>query len=153
MAVPFRAKDEAKEQTEFGHPDVMMGFTFVSWYRRGLRFKDFEEVLTLLLRSNMSESEAKNIYSTWIKELDLECNAQVDGVPIPRNLESINMEDKELVRDVLYPVFKRHMSVINFWLFKKVFPVQAKHFPYTVTSTAWDLCRKPNQRLNSKSSS
>lgn len=36
MAVPFRAKDVAAELTEFGHPDVAIGFTHLSYYYSGL---------------------------------------------------------------------------------------------------------------------
>lgn len=35
MAVPFRAKDVAAELTEFGHPDVAIGFTQLSYYYSG----------------------------------------------------------------------------------------------------------------------
>lgn len=35
MAVPFRAKDVAAEMTEFGHPDVAIGLTQLSYYYSG----------------------------------------------------------------------------------------------------------------------
>lgn len=35
MAVPFRAKDVAADMTEFGHPDVAVGFTQLSYYYSG----------------------------------------------------------------------------------------------------------------------
>lgn len=35
MAVPFRAKDVAADMTEFGHPDVAIGFTQLSYYYSG----------------------------------------------------------------------------------------------------------------------
>lgn len=35
MAVPFKAKDVAAELTEFGHPDVALGFTHLSYYYSG----------------------------------------------------------------------------------------------------------------------
>jgi hypothetical protein len=36
MAVPFRAKDVAAENTEFGHPDVAIALTQVSYYYSGI---------------------------------------------------------------------------------------------------------------------
>lgn len=35
MAIPFKAKDVAAEMTEFGHPDVALGFTHLSYYYSG----------------------------------------------------------------------------------------------------------------------
>lgn len=35
MAIPFKAKDVAAENTEFGHPDVAVCFTQMSYYRSG----------------------------------------------------------------------------------------------------------------------
>lgn len=35
MAVPFKAKDVAAEMTEFGHADVAIGFTLLSYYYSG----------------------------------------------------------------------------------------------------------------------
>lgn len=35
MAIPFRAKDVAAEMTEFGHPDVAICFTQLSYYYSG----------------------------------------------------------------------------------------------------------------------
>lgn len=36
MAIPFKAKDVAAEMTEFGHPDVALCFTQLSYYYSGL---------------------------------------------------------------------------------------------------------------------
>lgn len=36
MAVPFKAKDVASEMTEFGHPDVAICFTLLSYYYKGI---------------------------------------------------------------------------------------------------------------------
>lgn len=35
MAIPFKAKDVAAELTEFGHPDVSLCFTYLSYYYSG----------------------------------------------------------------------------------------------------------------------
>lgn len=37
MAIPFKAKDVATEMTEFGHPDVAICFTQLSYYYSGLK--------------------------------------------------------------------------------------------------------------------
>lgn len=38
MAIPFKAKDVAAEMTEFGHPDVAICMTQLSYYYSGLKF-------------------------------------------------------------------------------------------------------------------
>lgn len=38
MAIPFKAKDVAAEMTEFGHPDVAVCFTLMSYYYSGETF-------------------------------------------------------------------------------------------------------------------
>lgn len=41
MAIPFKAKDVAAENTEFGHPDVAICFTQISYYYSGKIFEHF----------------------------------------------------------------------------------------------------------------
>lgn len=41
MAIPFKAKDIAAEMTEFGHPDVAICFTQLSYYYSGKFKKEF----------------------------------------------------------------------------------------------------------------
>lgn len=38
MAIPFKAKDVAADMTEFGHPDVALCFTQLSYYYSGMNF-------------------------------------------------------------------------------------------------------------------
>ncbi|CAF2162823.1 unnamed protein product [Rotaria magnacalcarata] len=39
IAIPFRGKDLPSENSEFSHPDIMMGFTILSYLYRGLDLK------------------------------------------------------------------------------------------------------------------
>lgn len=41
MAIPFKAKDVATEMTEFGHPDVAICYTQLSYYYSGNIYKKF----------------------------------------------------------------------------------------------------------------
>lgn len=50
MAIPFKAKDVASELTEFGHPDVAVCFTQISYYYSGSLFSIFLKQNTI--RSN-----------------------------------------------------------------------------------------------------
>jgi hypothetical protein len=42
----------------------------------------------------------------------------------------------------LFPQFRHHMLVINFWLESFVFPREAKQFHYRIVSSAWDLSKQ-----------
>ena len=50
MAVPFRGKDTPMERADFGHPDVAIVLTHLSYYYSGLEGKQVKESLELLKR-------------------------------------------------------------------------------------------------------
>ena len=54
MAVPFRAKDVAADNTEFGHPDVAILLTQLSYYYSGLNPK---QMMQCLNRMNDEEQD------------------------------------------------------------------------------------------------
>jgi hypothetical protein len=135
MAVPYRAKDVAAERTEFGHADVALSLTFAHYYQAGLSMKQLRDVFERLKR--MSESEAKMKYRTWVAELP---DSDKNGIA---SYEGVNIEDGGLFETKLFPVFRKHMLVIRFWLFKLILPIQAKQFPKKLLATAPDLCRSP----------
>ena len=57
-----------------------------------------------------------------------------------RKWSGVNLDNRQMVLQRLYPLFQRHRGVVDFWLDEVVFPVEAKCFPQKITSTAWDLC-------------
>jgi hypothetical protein len=65
MAVPFRAKDKASKNTEFGHADVALCLTYISYHRSGLDKVMFDNVVELLLR----EEDAAAVFSDWMEYL------------------------------------------------------------------------------------
>lgn len=48
MAIPFKAKDKAAEMTEFGHPDVALCFTQLSYYYSGSVFDGCSKPIPLI---------------------------------------------------------------------------------------------------------
>lgn len=48
MAIPFKAKDVAAEMTEYGHPDVAIGFTQLSYYYSGCLLDDLVAVFIFI---------------------------------------------------------------------------------------------------------
>ncbi|XP_055325640.1 uncharacterized protein LOC129579505 [Sitodiplosis mosellana] len=131
MAVPFKAKDVAAEMAEFGHPDVAVCFTQMSYYYSGLSDAELFQVFNILEDS----SDKANIYAKWISGIP---NDQVDA-----SIESysgINLDDPDQRNDVLFPLFRRNMNVIDFWLSNVVYPQELKIFKKKLMCTAWDLC-------------
>jgi hypothetical protein len=61
MAVPFRAKDVATENTEFGHPDVAIVLTQVSYYYSGLNDFQLKQCFDCLSQEN----DPALIYESW----------------------------------------------------------------------------------------
>jgi hypothetical protein len=136
MAVPYRAKDVAAERTEFGHQDVALSLTFAHYFQAGLSIKQLRDVFERLKR--MSESEAKVIYLTWVANLP---NSDKKGFA---SYEGVNIEDGVLFETKIFPVFRKHMLVIRFWLFNLILPIQAKQFPKKLLATAPDLQLAPS---------
>ncbi|CAF5157470.1 unnamed protein product, partial [Rotaria sp. Silwood1] len=63
MAVPFRAKDVAAENTEFGHPDVAIVLTQIAYYYKGLTDTQMYQCFDHL---SQNESDPEMIYDQWI---------------------------------------------------------------------------------------
>ncbi|CAE7813809.1 unnamed protein product [Symbiodinium sp. CCMP2592] len=132
MAVPFRAKDVAAERSEFGHPDVAMLLTLITYYRGGLDDHAMKEVFGRLARKD--EREAAATYRKWTGQMG-------EAMPTElRDWSGVNLDDKEMLHQQLFPALMRHCGVVDFWLGEVVFPVEAKQFPQKLVATPWDLC-------------
>ena len=131
MAVPFRAKDVAAENTEFGHPDVAILLTQLAYYYTGL---NDTQMLQCFNRLNQNEEEPEMIYSEWIS---FEGKDHVD--PCIQNWKSINTKDYQQRTNYLFPTLRQNMLVVNYFLNHFVFPCEAKQFPYKLVSSPWDL--------------
>ncbi|CAF4143622.1 unnamed protein product, partial [Rotaria magnacalcarata] len=131
MAVPFRAKDVVADRTEFGHPDVALVLTHLSYYYSGLSDLQLSQCFN---RLNDEETDPRSIYDQWILyegEDDLStCIKQWNGV---------NLKDFQQRTRYLFPTFRYNMLVINYFLNHFVFPREAKQFPFKLVSSAWDL--------------
>lgn len=132
MAVPFKAKDVASDMTEFGHPDVAICLTQLSYYYSGL--SDEELIQTFQHLEQNKSRNAIEIYREWIKPVPSE---SVD--PSIKSYKQINLLDSQQ-RIILFRLLKRNMYVIDYWLSNVVFPREAKVFDRKLMCTPWDLC-------------
>ncbi|KAG4070394.1 hypothetical protein HA402_006536 [Bradysia odoriphaga] len=136
MAIPFKAKDVAAEKTEFGHPDVAICYTQLSYYYSGLSDAQLYQLFEVL----EGEPNAPSIYAKWIQSIPIKL---VNGSI--RSYTGINLDDCNQRDGLLFPLLRFNMYAIDFWLSSVVFPHEAKIFEQKLMCTAWDLC---GERLN-----
>ncbi|XP_031632913.1 uncharacterized protein LOC116346822 [Contarinia nasturtii] len=130
MAVPFKAKDIASENSEFGHPDVSICFTQLSYYYSGLTDAQLYHLFNYVLEN---KPNAKEIYDKWIESIP---KKRINGSI--RFYKSINLDNMSQ-RKYLFSLLSHNMHVIDFWLAESVFPYEAKVFERKLMSTSWDL--------------
>jgi hypothetical protein len=106
MAVPFRAKDVAADRTEFGHPDVAIVLTQLSYYYSGL---NISQLLQCFDRLNEKESDPSLIYEQWILYEDQnQVSASI------KQWKGVNLKDYHQRTHVLFPTLRYNMLSIIF---------------------------------------
>lgn len=136
MAVPYRAKDVPSESSEFGHPDVAITLTCLSYYYQGLNREQLRECFVLLARGNDPSSE----YHTWVSGIH-------DLPGELRSLSNVNMENESTFEEHLYPRLRFRKDVVDFFLCRVVFPKEAREFPHKLSTSAWDLVSRPGCQI------
>jgi len=127
MAVPYRAKGVPSLSSEFGHPDVAILLTCLSYYYTGLTESQLRQCLELILK----ESDPTQEYARW-------CNTCADLPNELRDLNGVNLEDDALCSQ-LFDHFRYNMAVADFYLLKVVFPQEGKEFSKKISSSGWDI--------------
>ena len=128
MAVPFRAKDVAAERTEFGHTDVAVMLTLLSYYQYGLTD---DEVNTLLDRLDRKEAKS-DVYNSWVAAADT-----VDSSI--QELGGINRKNATQMKKLLIPFLRHHTAAINFYLGQVIFPNESKEFKCKLVANSWSM--------------
>ncbi|KAJ7575497.1 hypothetical protein C8J56DRAFT_974753, partial [Mycena floridula] len=127
LAVPYRAKDLPSPRSEFGHPDVAIALTCLSYYYSGLGHAELAVCFELLFQHDNPALE----YGTWVE--------RNTGLPEKfRHLSSINIVDQDQFSE-LFPMFSKTKAVVDFYLSNVVFPKAAKEFPNKLSTSGWDL--------------
>ncbi|KAH9180324.1 hypothetical protein EDB89DRAFT_11871 [Lactarius sanguifluus] len=128
LAVPYRAKDVPSLKAEFGHPDVAIALTCLSYYYGGLTKQQVLQCFDLLTKLDNPDME----YDQWVEF--------GEGIPVlMRQVNGVNTKDDTQVDKHLVPLFSRNTRVIDFYLSQVVFPHAAKEFPSKMSTSAWDL--------------
>ena len=121
-------QDVPSLRAEFGHPDVAIALTCLSYYYVGLT----KDQLLLCFDSLVKLDNPEMEYDHWVKL----------GQDLPeelRQLNSVNTEDKMQVDEFLIPLFSRNKGAVDFYLSQVVFPRAAREFPSKLPTSAWDL--------------
>ena len=128
MAVPFLAKGVPSPSAEFGHPDVAICLTCLSYYYTGLSEPQLRKTFQVLFKS----ADPSLDYSRRTRRLpglgrDLQ------------HLDNVNLQDGEQFHKVLFPSLRYNKHVIDLYLSGVVFPSEAKECPKKLTTSAWDI--------------
>ncbi|XP_018895940.2 uncharacterized protein [Bemisia tabaci] len=91
IAIPFLGKDTPSPRSEFSHPDVMLGFTIISYLYKGLSQKELKETL-LNLKGSFSAPVGDMTLSSWTQAGEDWISTQVDEFP-PLQLKSLQYMD------------------------------------------------------------
>jgi len=127
MTVPYHAKGIPSANAEFGHPDVAILLTCLSYYNTGLS----EDQLRQSLAKVLSMDDPAFEYDQWVL-----CSAMV---PISlRDWHAINLEDEEQVT-VLWRCLSHAVKTVNFYMNHFVFPKEARAYQKKLVTNSWDI--------------
>lgn len=129
--MPYHAKGVPFDQAEWGHPDVAILFTCLSFYFAGLRLTQFQQCAQLILQSDDPTTE----YDRWTGS----------SPTLPGQLREwtlINVDDEVQIRE-LWNHLRHNVIVIDYFMNHFVFPIYAKQFHTQICASGWDipLCR------------
>ncbi|KAI6011263.1 hypothetical protein PISMIDRAFT_17817 [Pisolithus microcarpus 441] len=131
LAVPYRAKDVPAPRAEFGHPDVAILLTCLSYYYGGLDREQLGLCFERLLMLDNPDQE----YESWVR----------DCLEVPehlRQISGVNTQSLDQWNLHLFPLFSHNQSTIDFYLSQVVFPKEVKEFPSRLSSCGWDLAEE-----------
>ena len=124
-------QDVPSLRAEFGHPDVAITLTCLSYYYGGLTKNQLLLCFDLLAQLDDGEME----YDHWVE-------FEQDLLRLPsalHHLRGVNTEDETQVDEFLVPSLSRNKRVVDFYLSQVVFPRAAREFPSKLLTSAWDL--------------
>ena len=131
LAVPYRAKDSPSPRAEFGHTDVAICLTCLSYYYEGLTDAQLLDCFEQLFKTDNPNQE----YEEWIKD----CHNDLPKTL--RSLRGLNLDDYVQRNEHIFPQLRHCKAVIDFFLSTIVFPKHMKEFPFKLSTSGWDLAQ------------
>ena len=83
LAIPFVSKDVPSQASEFAHPDVIIGLSYLAYRYEGLRFEDFQELMMDLVDrlgqevGPVKDRQASKIYAQWMASVGVKVRSIV----------------------------------------------------------------------------
>ena len=127
ISVPYHAKGVPSETAEWGHPDVAILLTCLSFYYAGLSLAQLRQGLTYVLKSDDKGAE----YEFWL-------SGTANVAESLRDCNSLNLDDDLQVVE-LWHCFRYSTVVIDYYLNNFVFPQHAKQFEQKLQASGWDI--------------
>lgn len=125
-------QDVPSLRSEFGHPDIAVCLTCLSYYYGGLTTSQVRECFDLLKKLDNPLLE----YEKWV-------NRGGKGIPEPfRQLIGVNTKDVQKFTTQIIPLFQHNQATTDFFLSQVVFPKGAKEFPSKLGTSGWDLVER-----------
>lgn len=122
-------QDVPSLRSEFGHPDIVVSLTCLSYYYEGLTHDQTKECFEIVSKLDNPTLE----YDNWVHRAG-------EAVPTEiRHFIGVNMKDIDTFERLVFPLFRFNKSVIDFYLSRVVFPKEAKEFPFKLGTSGWDL--------------
>lgn len=126
IAVPFIAKGTPSEQAEWGHPDVAILFTCLSFYYGGLTEAQLKQMLEHVLKSD----DPSQTYDRFAQDSTLPSSL--------RDWNAINVDDEVQLKDI-WTHLRTTSIVVDYFLNNYVFPKHAKQFSLKLQTSGWDI--------------
>jgi hypothetical protein len=121
LAVPYRSKDQPAVRAEFGHPDVILLLTLLSYYYTGLTNDQLDLSFDFLMKSDNPGMR----YEVWIQPI--KCRLS----PALHSIDGLNLEDINQKNNHLFPHLRFNKAVVDYYVSHVVFP-KAREFPVSV---------------------
>ena len=127
-AVPYRAKGIPAPSAEFGHPDVAIALTCLTYYYTGLSDSQIRTSIELLQKVDDPSLE----YQAWTRG----CHSLPTGL---RDWVAVNLEDEKQCLQVLFPALRYSKKAADFFMARVVFPKEGKEFDEKISTSGWDI--------------
>ncbi|KAL3421378.1 hypothetical protein PVAG01_07823, partial [Phlyctema vagabunda] len=127
IAVPYHAKGLPSDQAEWGHPDVAILFTCLTFYYDGLNLSQLRQALEHVSKSDNPSWE----YNRWT----------TDSNKLPDSLKewnTVNVDDDTQFQTI-WQSLRYNVIVIDYFLNNFVFPKHAKQFKVKLQASGWDI--------------
>ncbi|CAF2090386.1 unnamed protein product [Rotaria magnacalcarata] len=141
IAIPFRGKDLPSENSEFSHPDIMMGFTILSYLYRGLDLKQVKDGLIKL--KNDPKHDRDRLLKQLVKENEQWIYEQTrkENEPFPEWIKSfttLDLGNENRIKKTHF-YLSRNFTFIQYYLSNLTFPNDTKYYDKKLTGNAHTL--------------